>query len=454
MLMTMYKQIMSYFNKGGERSVKAKKNIIGMFLLRGISILLGFILIPMTIDYVSPLQYGIWLTLSSLISWISFFDIGFGNGLKNKFVEAISVGNTQLARTYVSTTYAILTIVFISVCMIFWGIVFQVNWSSLVNSPQELSSELAIVVAILVTNFCFQFILKLICTLLIAVQKPALASLSDTLGQLLVFIIIIPLIHFTKGNLIILSIIYGFSYTFILIIFTYWHFTHSLKEYRPTWKFIKFSYAKDLMNLGLKFFSLQIIALIIYQTSNIIIAHKIGPTEVTTYNIVFKYMSVVNMIFAIIISPFWSAFTEAYVLKDYDWMKRATQKLCKSYALLIVLSILLTFISPLVYKIWIGDKVHIPITMTIFMCFYQILNNWGSLFSSLIYGIGKIKIQLIGSAIGGILYIPLSLFLIDKYDINGIIISSIIISIITMAWIGPLQLYKLLNKKAYGIWNK
>ena len=38
--------------------------------------------------------YG--LTLSSIIGWFAFFDIGFGNGLRNKFAEAIAKGDHQL----------------------------------------------------------------------------------------------------------------------------------------------------------------------------------------------------------------------------------------------------------------------------------------------------------------------------------------------------------------------
>ena len=47
-------------------------------------------LVPLTIHYINPTRYGIWLTVSSIIGWVSFFDIGFGNGLRNKFAEALA----------------------------------------------------------------------------------------------------------------------------------------------------------------------------------------------------------------------------------------------------------------------------------------------------------------------------------------------------------------------------
>ena len=80
--------IKGFFTKGHERSIKAKKNIISSFVIQGISIGISLIMIPITLSYVNASQYGIWLTLSSIVTWFSFFDIGLTQGLRNKFAEA------------------------------------------------------------------------------------------------------------------------------------------------------------------------------------------------------------------------------------------------------------------------------------------------------------------------------------------------------------------------------
>ena len=59
--------------KGHERSVKAKKNILASFVIKGGSIAVSLVSVPLTIHYVSPPQYGIWLTLSSMVGWFGFF---------------------------------------------------------------------------------------------------------------------------------------------------------------------------------------------------------------------------------------------------------------------------------------------------------------------------------------------------------------------------------------------
>ena len=98
-----------FFSQGHERTLTAKKNIAISFVLKGVSIVIGFVFLPLTINYINPTNYGIWLTLSSIISWFAFFDVGLGNGLKNKLSESIAHGDLTKSRIYVSTTYGLLT---------------------------------------------------------------------------------------------------------------------------------------------------------------------------------------------------------------------------------------------------------------------------------------------------------------------------------------------------------
>ena len=84
-----------------------------MLFLKGGNILVNLMLIPITINYVNADNYGIWLTVSSIISWMSFFDIGINNGLKNKFAEAKAMNNEVLIQKYVSTTYFVLALIFV-----------------------------------------------------------------------------------------------------------------------------------------------------------------------------------------------------------------------------------------------------------------------------------------------------------------------------------------------------
>ena len=91
-------------------------------LLKGGSIAISLLLVPLTLSYLNEYEYGVWLTLSSVLSWIYILDIGLGNGLRNKLTEAIALDDLKLAKIYVSTTFYSLTFIVIVIYAVFWGI--------------------------------------------------------------------------------------------------------------------------------------------------------------------------------------------------------------------------------------------------------------------------------------------------------------------------------------------
>ena len=168
-------------NSGYERTIRAKKNIIASFVIKGLSIAIGLILVPLTVQYLNPTKYGIWITLSSIIGWFGMFDIGLGYGLRNRFAEALATGKEKLARVYVSTTYAILSLIIAGLLILFYIINQFINWSVILNAGNDVSfqKELNILALIVFTFFCLSFVFKLITTILTADQHPAKASSFD-----------------------------------------------------------------------------------------------------------------------------------------------------------------------------------------------------------------------------------------------------------------------------------
>jgi O-antigen/teichoic acid export membrane protein len=453
-LKSKFTDIVGLITKGHERSVKAKKNILASFIIKGLSIAISLVLVPLTINYVNESRYGIWLTLSSMVSWFSFFDIGFGNGLRNKFAEALALGQDDLARIYVSTTYAILSIIIGTVLILFLFINPFLNWSKILNTTPEMAGELSMLALIVFVFFCLRFIFQLLTTVLTANQEPAKASLFDFLGSLFSLIIIFILTKTTSGNLIYLGTALSIAPVLVLIIFSVWYYARDYKRYAPSFKHIKFGFARNLMSLGIKFFIIQIAALVLFNTNNIIITQLFGPEEVTTFNVSFKLFSVVTMIFFIIATPLWSAFTDAYVKNDFGWIKTTLSKMRKIWFLLIIFTILILLCSPLIYKWWMrGNKVQVPFTLSVAMSSYVIVYIWQTIHVFLLNGIGKIKLQLYLVIISGVINIPLAIFLGRKIGLVGITLTSTLLFIV-MGIIFSIQTQKILNNTATNIWNK
>jgi O-antigen/teichoic acid export membrane protein len=443
------------FGKGHERSNLAKRNIGALVIIRGLNIGIGLLLIPLIIRYLGASRYGIWITLSSIIGWFGFFDIGLGNGLRNKLTEALVLEKKELARVYVSTTYAILSIIIGIVVIVFYIVNPFINWTVILNANENLipKGELSLLALIVFTFFSIQFVLKLITTVLTSDQMPAKASIFDLLGKILSLSLIFFLTRTTKGSLLYLGIIMSSTPIFVLVLSSLWFYNTKYRSIKPSWKFVQFNKAKDLFNLGAKFFIIQIAVILLYQTDTIIISQLFGPEQVTPYNIAFQYFSVLMMGFSILISPFWSAFTEAWTIRDMDWIKKIMRKLSTVWKVVFIASIVMLVFSKNIYRVWIGDSVSISYSMSALVGIWILINIWNSIFSQFLNGVGRLKLQLYLGIFAAVLNIPLSIFLGKNIGILGVILASIIVGV-AGALLYPLQYKKIIEKTAKGIWNQ
>jgi len=446
-------KMLSFFTQGHERTIKAKKNIAISFLIKGLNIAIGLVLVPLTISYVNPTQYGIWLTLSSIISWFSFFDIGLGNGLKNKLVEANSHGEHDKLKIYVSTTYSILIIISICFFIIFFIFNRYINWATILNVPKGIVIDFELLTITVFAFFCVQFILQLLNVVLTACHVPVKVSFIAFLGQLLS---LIALYFFTlkhnSGTIISLVLIVGGLPLLVHFIASIWYYKHSYKEYAPSFKFINFKYAKDLLSIGGVFFIIQIGALILFQTDNIVITQLFGPQQVTIFNVAFKLFSIIIMVLNIILTPFWAAFTEAYAKNDMAWIKAVLSKMKKIWLLLSLGTIILFFAAPYLYKAWLHQAIQVPLSLNLVMAVYVMAYGWQTIHVFLLNGIGKIRLQLYLVIFSSIVNIPLAIFLGKKMGLAGVTLSNAILFII-MSVFFYFQTNKIVSGNAKGILN-
>lgn len=444
----------NFFTKGHERSVRAKKNIMSSFIIKGISIAISFVTLPITLNYVDSSSYGIWLTLSSIVGWFVFFDIGLTQGLRNKFAEAKAKGDDNLAQIFVSTTYAILGIIFIGVWLIFLIVNNFLNWSEILHVPENMLSEVTTLAIIVFTYFCLSFVLRIITTILLADQKPASSSLVDLVGQAISLFIILILVKTTEGSLVKLAIAFCASPLLVIVGANLLLYKGIYKRYKPTISHVRFSYAKELFNLGLVFFIIQLANIIQFQTANIIIARNFSTADVTSYNIVYRYFGMLTMVFMIFLTPFWSASTEAYQKNDFQWIKNGIRRYNQLNIIMVVFGCLMLIFSSTVYRLWLGEgKVDIPFMLSLFGFLFFNTSMFGGKYVSFLNGISALRIQFIACIISPFLYIGLVIILIRyfKIGVHALYIASIITNYNTFL-LAPIQTYQILNKGKKGIW--
>ncbi|HMI01443.1 MAG TPA: MATE family efflux transporter [Pedobacter sp.] len=452
----MYLTIKNFLVTGHARSINAKKNILASLLIKGGSIAVSLALVPLTIDYVNPSRYGIWLTLSSIVAWFSFFDVGLTNGLKNKFAEAKAKGEDDTAQVYVSTTYAILGIVFSGVWLVFMVTNQYLDWSAMLNLPKEMSAEVSILAIIVFTYFCLQFILRILSSVLVADQQSARSALIDALGQLMCLVLIFILMRVTRGSLINLGLALCASPILVLIVANFVLFNGKYKRFKPSFSKINFRFAKGLFNLGLIFFVIQVAGIIQYESANVIIARNFKLADVTSYNIVYKYFGMLNMVVTIFLVPFWSGSTEAYLKKDIQWIKNGMKRYNQLNLLLIGVGVLMLIFSSPVYELWLGKgKVNIEFMLSLWGFLFFNLSIFCGKYVTFLNGISALRIQFWACIVSPFIYVAVAMVLINMYHMG---VYALFIAAVVASFNGyilaPLQYYMIISKNKKGIWLK
>ena len=448
-------KLKTFFNKGHERSILTKKNVAASFAIKGITILISFLLTPLVINYANPERYGIWQVFYSMVLWMNLFDLGFGNGLKNKLAEAKAQNNNLIAKKYISSTYAILTVICIGIFVLFAGLNPFIDWTTVFPSEEvkQYESELNPLIWICISSFCLIFVLNLLKNIVTADQRPAIASFLDMIGQLFTLIILFIFSKTLAPNLFLLGLAIAGPPVMVYLIASLVFFRGRYKDWTPSIKLVDFNLAKQTMNLGLKFFVASMAALAVLQTISFLILNKTNSIEVANYNAAKILFFVLFNILGIIILPMWTSFTDAYTQRDFQWMKKSRKNLQQLFILLIIGEVILLLLAPVIYKFWIGDKLNIPLEMSMAVMIFVCALCWVNINIYPLNGIGKMKLQIYSSILEIVLIFPIASWMNSRFGAPGIVLAPVIVYIPRMIW-SPIQLNKLINQTAKGIWNK
>ncbi len=452
--MLKIQDIISNFFQGHKRSVEAKKQIIYSFGLKVVSVLIGLLYVPLLIDYLDVERYGVWITLTSIVGWFTFFDAGLGNGLRNKLTEALAYDNQKLAQEYVSTTYALISIAFISVLLIFYCINPFLNWNIILNSENIPKEELSLLALIVFTFFFLRFIFQIIGVILMAIQKPAINNIFGPIGNLISLSIIYLLIITAKKSIVLLGFVISFTPLLVLVLASFILFNGQLRDLKPSLNRINMNHAKSLFGLGMKFFLLQISAIVMFSLSNIIIIQVLNPEQVALYNISYKYFLIPIMLFSIIMTPIWSAVTDAFTRNDSNWLKSTMKTLNRISIVFVIGIIVMLLFSKQIYNTWLGDRVDIPLELSMSMALFAIINVIITPYSYFINGIGKLAISIRITIFKIILFIPTAYFLVNtSLGASGVMYATCFFSVISLP-IYILQINRIFSGNARGLWGK
>lgn len=430
-----------------------KKNIAGSLLVKGWSCVVQFLIVPLSLNCLSNYEYGLWLVINSILIGIDSIDVGLGNGLRNKLAEAMALGNRDLARKQVSTTFFMLILLIVPLVLVLLVVLSQMDVYGVLNVNPRMVPHLTGILMASVGIMGSTLIFKFVGNMYMGLQLPAVNNLLVVSGQTVALGILFIVSLFGKSDLMTVALIFTLSPLAVYLLAWPISFCGRYKFLAPSLHCFDKASLRPLLSLGLVFFIIQISGLMLFMSSNIIISNVMNPAEVTPYQIAYRYFSIFFMLFTIVATPLWSATTDAYTRGDREWISGVIRKMNRLLVKSIAVLLLMIGFSSMFYALWVGGKVHVDLSLSCTMAVYIYLLVVSNSYSYVLMGIGKIRLSMMLTILSVLVFVPIEYYMCKHFGQMGLLAALIVVTAL-LARINCVQLNKLLKGKATGIWNK
>lgn len=438
----------------GSRTDVLKKNAIGMAFIKLLSMLIEFVKVPLILSYLSTEVYGVWLTIVSLVLWTQNFDFGLSSGLKYKFTELLAKGDDEGARGIVSTAYFSFGGLMIIVFCCLSPLIFHLDWNGLLNVYTVSSSELSWTVFVVFFFFVVQLVAEQMTNLLRADQKAAIADVFKPIANVISLGLVLLIGMFSTNSLFFASIAMAAPYAVLLVVINIFFFSSRYQNYRPSFGRVSKKYLKDIYSLGLKFFISQLSSLVVFSSANLLISHFLSPEDVSIYSTARTYFGLILVFNGVVLVPVMTAITDAYAKNEFVWLKENMKKVFKVEAFFAVGVIFMFFLSEWFISLWTGNRISIPMDLSISLTLYSLLNLVSMTYSNFVAGVGKMTLTVIINLVKIVFYLPLAIFALQYFGLSGIVWTIILVNTIPNCVFNIIQYYKIISGRATGIWNR
>ena len=315
-------QLVEKLKNTGENSKIIAKNVMGAFVVKGLSLMVSFATTPLFIQYFNNNKVlGIWYTLLSVLIWFLNFDLGLGNGIRNNLVKAIAIKNTEETRRVISSGMFSISVVTIMLSIIGAILISLIDLNRLFNiNADTISSHTLLISTIFVfISVMLRFFLTTISSVFYALQKSAINNFLALCVSILQMLFII-IFNFDSPETALINV--SFAYIFLsnmpVVIAGIIVFQRELKGCRPSLKYVDREHIKAIMHIGALFFLCQILYMIIAHTNEFFITYLYGAEFTTDYTFYYKLSTIGTMLISLGLTPVWSVVTKAQVEGNYQ----------------------------------------------------------------------------------------------------------------------------------------
>jgi O-antigen/teichoic acid export membrane protein len=380
----------------------ARANIAMAMVAKILSMGVAVLSVPLLLSLLGTQRYGTWVTLTSLITFISLLDLGVGNSIRN------SVATLQ------DSTLAEVQAEFTGFFQLLGGVALLALAALALALPfSTLLSDNRAAAVLLYAPSLLLLPLLIGANVLQGAQATGLqAILQASAGGLFFLLVLAFKAASHTPSLQDLALAWSLFYAAVLV----FSFRVALRvlhiPLRGLGQWALYRFPKQRLRLGLEFLGLQLSSLVLYGLGNALVFHQLGANDVARYDVLNKVFQVVLSFYTIVIGVMWSEIARHRAAGDALSLQRSYRRLLGVATAFSASCLFGAGLTPWVIDQWTGHRLQVSAGEALAAAALVSLQSIAYVGAVFMNAFEQIRTQVVLAGLSILFMIPLSTLLI------------------------------------------
>jgi len=392
---------------------------------RFLQAVLSLVTVPLALHHFGQERYGLWLTLSSLLSVLVFVDQGMGFGLVQVVARARGVDDRRAVAEY--STAAVVTMAGIGLLVMAatLGVFPIVHWGEVFNvSSAQAVREAGVSTLVLAAGFAVAAVGGVGPRIHQGFQEGFVANAWQLVGSVIAFGSVLVIVR-TDASLswLVAAMVLGpgvgaFAGTLAL-------FGHIRPWLRPSVTLLSAKRFRELVGVSGSFLVTQLSMAAAFAVDNFLVARVLGAAAVPDYAVPARLFYFAQTLVVLVPQALWPAYGEAIAGGDREWAVRAFRRATVlTIAAAVSVALMLALGGLIAIKLWVGEAVQVHRSLLIAMGVGFVAQCAAANVTTFLSGLQALRAQMILSLGLAATAIPLKYYALELAGPWGIPVAS------------------------------
>jgi O-antigen/teichoic acid export membrane protein len=419
---------------------KIKSNIAWSYANWAVSFITPLITVPLYVRFLGAKNYGDWIVILSLTSYLGLANLGIGQTISNRIAEAVAIGRDSELGKLVSTAFFLYS----ALAAVLLGAIYF--FTPIFAGKLDLGGNAVVLAAftIYIAMNLASFPMRVNSMVLQGFERVDQDQAINTA------------VAIARVGLLALVLILGFRLAGVAIVngaaaicaagAAYFWARRLTPHLRPRLSRFSPALLREMIAPSLGFLGIQIGGSLIFGADNLVIGYAIGSAAVASYAVPFRLIMIARGLFGVAIGALVPTITASFA-------RREVLELWRGLSLATRLGLLygtaatvgLWIVGPSFIRAWAGANVFPGRLTFALQLFLLIASAWVSSASTFLWATTQHYAWSALTVFEGLLNLALSLWWVRIWGLPGVIGATVAASIVTNFWYLPYRAIRVLE---------